>query len=280
LEKQQSQQAHVCLEPTGKYSKPVAEYFYDKGFKVCMANPARVSYYRDSAGARNKTDRGDAYIIADYYRTQNPHLWSPPRPETEELQEMTRYLDSLKGMCQQEKNRLSSGYKSNAIRRKIRSGITFLNKQIADVEKHIQEHIEKDAELRHQRDLLVTIPGIGMLTAAKLMAEIQDIDRFKTAAQLAAYAGVTPKIWSSGSSVHKKSKMSKVGNVHLRRAIFLPALVAKRYNPIVKAFSERLLENGKLKCVVTGACMRKLLHIVFGVLKNDIPFDPNFASNP
>ena len=279
LEKNQSQQAHICLEPTGKFSLSVAEYFYDRGFKVSMVNPARVSAYRVGTGTSNKTDRGDAYVLADYYRTQNPRLWSPTSPEITELQEMTRYLDSLKGMCQQEKNRQSAGYKSATIRRKVRSVIYYLEKQITDLEKSIQYHIEKYDDLRHQRDLLVTIPGIGKLTAAKLLAEIQDIHRFKKASQLVAFAGAHPIVWLSGTSVHKKSRMAKTGNVHIRKALYMPALSAKAWNPIVKTFAERLLDNGKLPCVVVGACMRKLLHIVFGVLKNDIPFDPNYGAN-
>lgn len=277
LENNQALHAHICLEATGKYSLPVTKFLYESCLRVSMVNPARIKYYRDSVMARNKTDRLDAFIIADFCRTQNPHLWTPSRPEIEELQEQTRYLTSLKEMRQQERNRNSSGYESQFIQEQILRLLAFIDEQIIIIEDHIQEHIQQHETMLHQQNRLVTIPGIGRLSAAKLLAEIQDIKRFKNAAQLAAYAGVTPQNFSSGSSVHKKARMSKVGNIHIRKAIYMPTLVAKRYNPVVKTFSERLLENGKLKCVITGACMRKLLHIVFGVLKNDIPFDPNYA---
>ena len=127
--------------------------------------------------------------------------------------------------------------------------------------------------------MLISIPGVAELTAARLLAEIQDVRRFESARQLAAYAGVTPRQFTSGTSVHGKSRMSKMGNVHLRKHLYMPAMVAKRCNPIIQEFCERLKERNKLPKVVIGAAMRKLLHIAYGILKSEQPFDPDFPDN-
>ncbi len=103
---------------------------------------------------------------------------------------------------------------------------------------------------------------------------------FESADQLAAFAGLTPSEFSSGSSVHGKPRLSKIGNRSLRKVLYMPALVARRYNPLIRAFCERLLAKGKSKMAVIGAAMHKLLRQVFGVLKSGQPFDPNFLSSP
>lgn len=127
--------------------------------------------------------------------------------------------------------------------------------------------------------LLVTIPGIGKLTAAKLLGEIRNILDFQSARQLAAYAGLTPQNFLSGTSVHKKTRLSKTGNANLRNILYMPAIVAKRYNPIVRSFCERLSCSGLKPMEVIGAAMRKLLHLAYGILKSGRPFDPDYLKN-
>jgi transposase len=124
---------------------------------------------------------------------------------------------------------------------------------------------------------LMSIPGIGHKSACKLLAEIQDIDLFDSPRQLAAYAGVTPRQYVSGSSIYRKTRMSKKGNSTLRSALFFPAMVAKRCNPVLRPFADRLANSGKSPMSVTGAVMRKLLHIIFGVWKSGLPFDPSLS---
>lgn len=125
--------------------------------------------------------------------------------------------------------------------------------------------------------MLVSIPGIGEQTAAVILSEIVDWSLFESPRQLAAYAGLTPRERSSGSSVRGKPCLSRVGNARLRKALYLPAISAQRFNPLIVAFSERLLAKGKAKKQVIGAIMRKLLHLAYGVLKSGSPFDPNFT---
>ena len=279
LGQQQAREGHVCLEATGRYSLPVTKYLYEEGVKVSMVNPARIKAYRDSQLKRNKTDRLDAYVIADFCRTQNPPTWQPPSPEVEELQALSRYLEDMDGQLQQERNRLSSGIESEYVIHSITDHMAYLSEQRKAVMTAMDEHIAQHEELKQQSELLCSIPGIGKLTAARLLAEIVDVRRFDNAAQLAAYAGVTPRQFYSGTSVHKKSRMSKMGNVHLRKALFMPAISAKKNNPVIREFCQRLEHNGKLKIVAVGAAMRKLLHLVFGVLKHKTRFDPHYAKS-
>jgi transposase len=149
-----------------------------------------------------------------------------------------------------------------------------LEAAIKDVQNQLRVIVKTYPDLKNSSDLLQTIPGIGETTAWVLLAEIPTIENFQDARQLSAYAGVTPRHRQSGSSVHGRSRLSKLGSSRLRKAIYFPALVAQRYNPIMSVFANRLIENGKSKMTVLGACMRKLIHIVFGVLKHQKPFEP------
>jgi transposase len=246
---------------------------------VSVVNPLRIKAYGQSRLIRNKTDKLDAFLIADFCLSQKPPLWSPPEPAVREVQELVRHLEDLQSMYQMERNRLKSGVRSLLVIDNLKQHIVYLEKQIKDVKISIQVHINQNRELKHQQCLLVTIPGIGKLTAAKLLGEIKNIHSFESAPQLAAYAGVTPRQRRSGSSVRGKSRFVKTGNANLRKALFMPALVAKKHNPIISAFCKRLEKRGKKPIVIVGAAMRKLLHISYGVLKSGKAFDPNYLND-
>ena len=185
----------------------------------------------------------------------------------------------LKSERTREKNRLQSGIQSKSVLADIENHITFLNKQIASIEQRIRDLFDQHPDLREQRDLLTSIPGIGDTTAANFIAEVPDVTRFKSANQLAAYAGLTPRKHDSGSSVHRRGRLVKTGNKRFRTALFMPALIAMRYNPIVQALVERMQENGKNQMTIVGAVMRKLVHLAYGVLKTGKPFDPDYLVN-
>ncbi|MET0650419.1 MAG: transposase [Pyrinomonadaceae bacterium] len=142
----------------------------------------------------------------------------------------------------------------------------------------IRSHIDSHPGLREQRDLLLTIPGIGETTAAKLLAEIMDVKLYESARQLAAFAGLAPRLHESGSSVRKMAKLSKVGAPRLRKALYFPAISAIKHNPYIKDLGERLRKRGKCPMQVIGAAMRKLIHIAYGVLKSGRPFDPELKT--
>jgi transposase len=268
---------HACLEATGPYSEPLAEFLFEHGHRVAMVNPFRIRSFADSDLKRNKTDPADARTIAEFCRAKKHHLqdWHPLAPEIKELRELSRRLSVLDRLLASEKNRHESVRGTN-VRSSLDRVIADLEKEIKCVEKLIKEHIKNNPNLRQQRDLLKTIPGIGEKTAQLLLAEIE-FWSFDSARDVAAYAGVSPRKSDSGTS-KKSTRLSKLGSGRIRKALFFPAIVAKKHNHVINTFARRLSENGKTKMQVIGACMRKLLHIAFGVLKNHRPFELNPAS--
>jgi transposase len=278
LKKRRVEQVHVCLEATGSYGDELAWFLHEAGYSVSVVNPARIKAYADSRLSRNKTDAGDAALIADFCRTQQPDAWTPPTPEQRELQALVRHWENLTHMRQQEVNRRQAGIPSPTVLQTLDAHIAFLDQQLTELQQRIHDHIDRYPHLRQQRDLLTSIPGIGDLTACKLLAEIRDIHAFDSAPQLAAFAGLTPRQHTSGSSVRGKPRLSKRGSARLRSALYFPAIVAQRYNPILRPFAQRLLAAGKPKLAVIAAVMRKLLHLVYGILTSGQPFDPDFLT--
>jgi transposase len=279
LKKRRAKGAHVCIEATGRYGEEVALYMHGRGYPVSLVNPARIKAYASSQLKRNKTDQEDAKVIAHFCATQQPSLWTPPPPEVRELQALTRHLESLKADRTRELNRKQSGVPSEMVVQSIDEHIAFLDDQITALEKQIQDLIDQHPTLRQKRDLLTSIPGIGNNAAAKFIAEVPDVSRFDSAAQLAAFAGLTPRNHHSGSSVHRRGRLVKTGSVRFRTAFYMPALAAMRYNPIIQTFVARLTARGKSRMVIVGAVMRKLVHLAYGVLKHGQPFDPNYLVN-
>ncbi len=269
----------ACMESTGRYGDVLATYLYNHKHQVSMVNPARIKKYAESQLQRNKTDKVDARTIADFCRTQEPALWSPPSLEKRHLQEMVRRLNALVKERSRERNRLKSGLKSEVVKSSIADNLDFLTQQIARLETQIQDHIDQHPDLKRDQELLTSIKGIGLKTAYKILGELPDVDHFDTVGQVVAYASLSPQQHTSGSSVRKKTRLTKTGNQNLKTALYFPALSAIRFNPIVKALASRLKERGKEKMVIVGAAMRKLLHLVYGVLKSGQPFDPNYSAN-
>jgi len=270
------EQVHACMEATGMYAFPIAERLYEAKQQVSVINPARISAYAKSQLARNKTDQIDAAIIADFCRTQTPSAWHPPREGLRELQALVRLLEDLTATRQAEINRLKSGVRSADVARILEEHICYLDDQIKGIEQIIKTHITHDADLRRKKQLLLSIPGIGEKTAHIILGEILYFDSFENAKQVVAFAGLNPRQRLSGK-MKGRSPISKTGNAHLRKALYFPAISAKKHNPVVRQFCARLEENGLTSMEMIVAGMRKLLHIAFGVLKNDCPFDPNYA---
>lgn len=270
--------AHFCLEATGTFGDELAAELYAAGHRVSVINPAALKAFRQTTRTRTKTDKTDAGLLARYCHLHQPAAWQPPAPEFRELQALVRRLEALQHMRQQERNRLSSGVRAEAVTTSIQTILVALETEIAQVERLIEAHFDRSPNLRHQQTLLCSIKGIGPVTARKILAERGDLRRYASARQLAAFAGVTPREFQSGSSVHGKPRMSKIGSAQLRKALFFPALTAKRFNPIIHEFCQRLTQRGKHPLAIIGAAMRKLLHLIYGVIKSGKPFDPNFRS--
>lgn len=284
LKKRQAVPAHVCLEATGRYWEQLAEFLFEHGYDVSVVNPARIKKYAESQLKRNKTDRLDAEIIADFCQSQQPPLWSPPSPAQRELQTLVRHLADLESDRQRQRNRLHAlqhaAHPSSTVIDNLQQQIAFLTDQIAQVKQAIQDHIDHHPDLKQQRDLLDSIQGIGPLTAAKLLGEYGDMSQFTDVRQVVAFAGLNPRHRQSGTSVRGHTSISKMGRSSIRASLYMPAVVAKRANPRLAAFVDRLAARGLCQMEIIVAVMRKLLHFAFGVLKSGQPFDPNFVSTP
>lgn len=268
---------HICLEATGQYGEEVAEFLYQRGYPVSVVNPARIKRYGESKLHRNKTDKADAALIAEFCQREKPPLWEPLSTEVKHLRALVRRLEDLQSAYQQERNRSLCGEKDAWVLEDLRTHLSYLQMRIQAARQAIQQHIDQHANLSSQQALLISIPGIGKLTAARILAEIGNIAAFEDAPQLAAYAGLNPKGFRSGSSVHKKARISKEGRAFLRYILYMPAIVARKHNPIIRGFCQQLAQKRLAEMAIVVAAMRKLLHIVFGVLKNKVPFDPNYG---
>lgn len=280
LKKRQAQQGHVCMEATGVYYEELAHFLHEKGYAVSVVNPLQIKAYAQSQLRRNKTDGVDAAVLADFCRTQAPSLWQPPDPAWLELRALVRHLDDLTSDRQRQRNRHDalkhSAQPSPTIVRNLAAQIDFLSQQIEAVKQQIQDHIDQHPDLKQQRDLLASIKGIGALTAAKLLAEFRDMRHFDNVRQVVAFAGLNPKHRQSGSSIRGQTHISKIGHASIRAALYMAAINAKRFNPLLQPFVRRLEDRGLCGMEIVVAVMRKLLHLAFGILKSGQPFDPHY----
>lgn len=272
LARQEAPTAPVGVEATGGYHEAVALALHDGGHPVSVLNPLAVARYGDSQLRRAKADPADARVIADFVRTQAPAVWQPPPPEARVLQALVRRLDALLGMRTQELNRLDGA--APVVQGSIQTVLAQLDDEITRVKRQIATHIDQHPTLRAQRDLIVTIPGIGDTTAALVLGELLDVTRFGSARQIAAFAGLVPRVRLSGTSVRTRGALSKLGNSRLRKALYFPAIVASRFHPGLRLFARRLRAAGKPEMVIIAAVMRKLMHQIFGVLRSGQRFDP------
>lgn len=267
---------HACMEATGSYGDDLAFFLHQAGHTLSVVNPARIKGFAQAELSRNKTDKLDAALIARFCAQQQPEAWLPPPAEIRHLQGLLRRLEALQEMRQQEVNRLEQVGKQDVIHESLVKMISTLDAEIARLRQLIKEHIDQHPGLKRDRELLMSIPGIGELTAAWLLSEVQ-VENYASARQVAAHSGLTPRHYESGTSVKGRTRISKTGNARLRKALYMPALTARRYNPIIGAFCERLKERGKRPMEIIAAAMRKLLHIAYGVLKSGKAFDPSFS---
>jgi len=272
LAKHEVTELHACMEATGTYWEAVAEFLADAGHTVSVVNPTRIKGQGAASLVRSKTDKVDARLIAEFCVTQHPEPWQPPLPAIRELRALVARRDALDAMRSQEHNRLLVA--REAVRAHIEAHLTYLDRAIAEIEAAIRRKIDDDPGLKEQRDLLDSIPGLGGKTIPVLLSYYGGPLRFHKAREAAAFAGLDPRQHESGTSVRGKPRLSKVGHTLLRKALYMPAMVAVYRTAWGRAFRDRLAAAGKPPMVILGAMMRKLVHVAFGVLKSRQPFNP------
>lgn len=265
---------HICLEATGVYGQAITQYLYERDFAVSVVNPTRIKKYAQSRLERHKTDQIDAKLIAIFCSKERPDCWTPPAPELATLQALIRRRDDLLNLRQQERNRLEAST-DVSVRTSLEQHLAFLQAQIEQVEQAIREHLDQHPDLKQQHDLLTSIPGLGNISACVLLAECRGIHAFDNVRQLVAFAGLNPQQRQSGGMSYTVG-ISRMGRKSIRSALYMPAVVAMQHNPIIISFAERLRRNGLTGKQIVVAVMRKLLHLAFGILKHQQPFDPNY----
>lgn len=269
-------EVHVVMEPTGVYHESAALALTDAGLTVSLVNPLHLRRFADSLGALSKTDAADAALLARFGQERQPEPWQPPSPAVRQLQALLARRDAVAADLQRERNRLEQatlGKAPKLVLDSIGNSIKHLDKQLHKLEQAISDHIDQDPDLRKDHELLLSIPGVGDRLANLFTALLAD-GRFNSAEQLAAYLGLIPVQWQSGTSVRAPARLSKRGPAHIRGSLYLPAVVAKQHNVHVRALYERLLARGKSKMAALGAAMRKLVHLCFGVVKSGQPYSP------
>lgn len=279
LAENKAPEAHVIMEPTGVYHEPAALALTDAGLKLSLVNPAQLRQFAQGLGVKNKTDKADSTVLARYGNTLKPEAWQAPSKSARQLKALLARRDAVADDLQREQNRQEAvdfGISPEQVKQSILQSIAFLQAELRRLEQMIKDHIDSDPDLRNKRELLETIPGVGTRVSTNLTA-LFAAKTFNTAEQLAAYLGLVPVHWESGSSVRGRPRLSKAGPSHLRKLLYMPAVVARRWNPHIKSFSDRLIAKGKTKMAVIGACMRKLAHLCFGVVHTGRPYDPNYA---
>ena len=266
----------VGIECTNVYGLELARWLHQRGHIVYLLNPAQTAAYAKAIGQRNKTDPADARTIATFVALHREKLmrWEPPAPEQQTLRELTRGRQQLLALRQQAENQLRTA--GPAMAPYLQRTITQLKAQITKLEQHIQAHLRAHPALEEQVRRLCTIDGIGQTTAATAVAELPPINAQSDPRAIAAWAGLVPRRWQSGT-IELPARLSRRGNNFLRQALFMPALVAKRYNPLIKDFARRLELSGKSNGAILGAIAHKLLRIMVGLLKNQQDFDPNWS---
>ena len=271
---------HYSLEATGTYSNAVAEFLVENELKVSVVNPALTSSAATTYKLGNKTDHTMCLVIAKYCRDEKPAIWKRATPEIRRLSALVHRREALKVTLVQEENRLKAPGNEKEITVSIKKSIAFLTKEINDLDKKIEEHIQTTPSLKADAELLQSIPGIGALTASAILADMPNVEDFKEASSYAAFAGLAPFEVSSGSSVRRQTHISRQGSKRMRSQLYWPAISAITHNPLVKPLYDRICAKGRAKMIGFCAAMRKLLLIAYGVLKNRHKFDKNWGAKP
>jgi len=277
-----SYQVICCMEATGIYGLSLAKALFNSKHKIIVANPIKTHAFAQMEMLRNKTDQADAGSIARFCKhiddqgQLEKNLYTPKGECYERMQFLFTRLQQLKKQHNQETNRLGVSVDKIATR-SIKAMIKFIAKQMVKIETQIQTCVDQDDGLKQQVDLLTSIKGIGQNTAWAILAYLGDVALFKNSRQVTSFAGLCPRLEQSGTSVNK-SRLSKMGHRGLRKALYMPAVVASHHNQITMKLYQRLVDSGKPKKLAIIAVMRKLLVLSFGVLKSQTRFDPNYQT--
>lgn len=271
-----SRELRFVIEATAAYHEMTVSRLAEANAFVAIVNPFHVQSLARGLAILGKTDAIDSIVIAHYGRLANPRRWVPPPQDLVAFQALLLRLDAVEADLMREQNRREQAAirdSSSIVLASLDSSITFLKGQRKTLERAIRKHLADNPSCADDVARLRSIPGVGERTANR-MAALLRMHTFKSAPEAAAFLGLVPVEHSSGTSVHHRPRLSKAGSPRIRAALYMAAVVAKRVNPDVSALYERLLARGKAKLAALSACMRKIVHICFGVLKSGRTYEP------
>jgi transposase len=260
----------VALEATGGYENLAAAGLTAAGFAVIIVNPALVRAYASAIGKKAKTDAIDAGLIAAFVQATKPQIRPLPDAETQELSELVTRRRQIVQMITAEENRSRMALAKHS-RKSIKRLLAALRRELESLDADLDNHIRKSPVWRVREALLTSVPGVGANTARTLLAELPELGRLDRR-QIAALAGLAP--WTRQSGKWKGKSFIGGGRSKVRAALFMAALVASRFNPVLKAFRDRLVAAGKPKIVAIVATMRKLLTILNAIIRDQKPWQP------
>lgn len=274
------EQISFVMEATGVYHEALAYALHEAGAEVAIVNPAQVRDYAKSLAVHTKNDRKDSLVLTRFGLTQPWRAWQPEPPAIRELRALLARLTAVEKDLQRERNRQEKaqvGAAGDQVLASIELVIKTLEQEQQRLTRLADDHIDQHPDLKKDRKLLESIPGVGAVLGRHMLAVFHSRS-FNTARQMAAYLGLVPVEHTSGSSVRGRPRLSKTGSAIIRAKLYMPAVVATTYNPAARATYERLLARGKSKMSALGAVMRKLVHWCFGVLKHQQAYSPAVAN--
>jgi transposase len=264
----------VCLEATGGCERLLRETLHARGVALSVVNPRQVRDFARATGQLAKTDEIDARMIARFAATLGPEPEDPPNPAQERLRALRARRQQVVQSLTQEKNRLGTAPDAET-RESIRQAIDFYDRQLRDLDQRIAQAAAADPEFRRRLELLVSVPGVGAVTAAALVAELPELGAMNRG-QAAKLVGLAPINRDSGTLRGKR--MIGGGRTQVRRSLYMATIVATQHNRLIKAHYRQLLARGKAKMTALVACMRKLLLILNAMIKNQSPWKEVVAS--
>lgn len=272
------QKLRVCLEATGLYGLDVALLLAgDARFEVMVANPRAVKHFAQALFQRSKNDPLDACVLLEYAARMPFQAWQAPSSSALQLTAIVRRLHALTEQATMEKNRRhaleATVAGSRIVAADLKRSLRTIEKAKRQLTRAARKVVAGEARLERRYLLLRSLPGVGETSALQLLGELSLVPAHADVRQWVAYAGLDPCECSSGSSLKRRPRISKVGNRHVRRALYMPALTAARHDTAFRAYYLHLLAAGKCKMVALVAVMRKLLHAIFGMFKHDAAFD-------
>jgi len=274
-----SEAVYFTLEATGVYYEGLS-YFLWKApdFKVCVILPNKVKHYAKSLDFKSKTDKIDAQILSRFGLERDLRLWQPISGNLLELKQLTRERDMLVRNRTASANQLHAAEHQGKPNKKIivraKKHISLLDKQVKEIEKEIKAVVHQDDNLKKKFAYLQSIPGVGLLTVACIVAETNGFETFTSIKQLTSYAGLDVRIVESGN-FKGKSKISKRGNSHIRKALYMPSLSRIRSDKSAKQFYENLKERKGKSMIALVAVQRKMLGLMFSLWKNETMYNVN-----